>query len=166
MTFAANASNDYLTGRAQPRTPAGSEDTSVRYALSLATSEEATNQIGEIGILPAGCVPVAAAFDADDIDSNGTPTTAIDIGLSNAAVTNNIQAKGGTAISTAAADGGAAWATGLTTGQAGGQTIITSKALSRVTPVAWDRYILLKFTTGSATAVAGVVGLTLSYRPA
>jgi hypothetical protein len=166
MTFAANASNDYLTGRAPVRTPAGIEDVSVRYALTLATSEEATNQIGEIGILPAGCVPIAAALDADDLDTNGTPTAAIDIGLSNAAVANNLQAKGGTAISTAAADGGAAWAAGLTTAQAGGQTMITSKALSRVTPVAWDRYILLKFATGSATAAAGTVGLTLSYRPA
>jgi len=166
MAFAANASNDYLTGRKPVPTPAGIESVSVRYELSLATSELAINQIGEIGVLPAGCIPVDAYFDADDLDSNATPTIVAELGLSNAAVSNNIQAKGGTASSTATADGGAAWATGLTTGQAGGQSSMASKALSRVTPVAWDRYILLKFTAGAATAAAGKAGLTLTYRPA
>lgn len=166
MTFAANASNDYLTGRKPVPTPAGIESVAVRYELSLATSELAANQIGEIGVLPAGCVPVDAYFDADDVDTNATPTIVAEIGLSNAAVSNSMQAKGGTASSTAAADGGAAWITGLTTGQAGGQSAIVSKAISRVAPVAWDRYILLKFTAGAATAAAGKVGLTLTYRPA
>lgn len=166
MTFASGATNDYLTGRKPVLTPSGAEVIGSRFALDLATADLATNQIGEIGILPAGCVPVELLFDSDDLDSNGTPTIAWDIGISNANVTNNIQAKGGTAISTATADGGAAWVSAATTSQAGGQAQLTSKALSRVQAVNYDRYILAKASTGSATAVAGQIGLTLTVRPA
>ena len=164
MPFSAAATNDFLTGRAGIISPSDSGGYAVRYRLPLATADLALNTIGNIGILPAGCVPISIVFDSDDLDSNASPTIAWQIGISNAAVVNNIQGATATAVSTAAADGGAAWATGITTSQAGGQAQSYSRALSRVTPTTYDRYIVLQATTAAATAVAGEVGLTITYR--
>lgn len=159
-------SNDNLAGRSPIPFPAGIETISQRFKLTMATADLALNTVGNIGILPAGCIPVEVIFDSDDLDSNGTPTLAWSIGVSNGAVTNNIQSAAGTDISTATADGGAAWGTGITTSQAGGQSQVLSKALSRVTPVNYDRYIMLKATTAAATAVSGEVGVMVQYRAA
>ncbi len=155
MTFA--NSNDYLTGRKSPVTCTGSEVTAVRYAISLATGDLALNDIGAVGILPAGHVPVGLLVDSDDLDSNGTPLLVASVGVLNAA---------GDDLSAAAADGGAAWGTGLTVCQTGGQVSVESKALSRVTATGADRRIGVKFTAAAATAVAGELGLTLLYRAA
>lgn len=166
MAFAATTTNDHLTGRTPVPFPAGLETISQRFKLPLATADLALNTVGNIGILPAGCIPMQVIIDSDDLDSNGTPTIAWSIGISNGAVTNNQQSASGTDISTAAADGGAAWGTGITVSQAGGQVQVFSKALSRVTPVNYDRYIMLKATTAAATAVAGEIGAMIQYRAA
>lgn len=155
MAFTAAATNDYLTGRKPIPTPAMPNDVTVRFAVTLATADLALNTVGIVGILPAGYVPVAVLFDSDDLDSNGTPTIAWSLGIANA---------GETDISTATADGGAAWGTGITTSQAGGQSFVTSKALSRVQSSGSDRKLMLKATAGAATAVAGEVGVTMTFR--
>lgn len=163
-------SNDYLTGRK----PVLSADSfglcAVRYALILATADLALNVIGVIGVLPAGSIPVDILFDSDDLDSNASPAIAWSVAIGNLALkdasgTTSSDAAN-TLISTVAADGGAAWATGVTTSQAGGQAQFCSKAISRVLPVPYDRYIVLKATTAAATAVSGEVGLTIKYRAA
>lgn len=166
MAFASTTTNDFLLGRSPVPFPAGLETISQRFKLPLATADLALNTVGNIGILPAGCIPVELIIDSDDLDSNGTPTIAWSIGVSNGAVTNNQQSAAGTDISTATADGGAAWGTGITVSQAGGQVQVLSKALSRVTPVNYDRYIVLKATAAAATAVAGEIGVMLQYRAA
>lgn len=150
-------SNDYLDGRKPAPTPAGGEVVACRFSLSLVAGDLDLNDIGAVGILPAGCVPVALIYDSDDLDSNGTPTIAASVGILNS---------GGTDLSTAAADGGAVWGSGITTSQAGGQAQVVSKALSRVTASTSDRKIGVKFTTAAATAAAGELGLTLLYRAA
>lgn len=153
MAFA--NSNDYLTGRKASQSPAGCEVVAVRYSISLATGDLALNDVGAVGILPAGCVPVAVMYDSDDLDSHGTPTIAASVGILNA---------GGTDLSTDAADGGAVWGSSITTSQAGGQSQVLSKALSRVQASQSDRKIGVKFTTAAATAQAGELGLTVLYR--
>lgn len=155
MSFA--NSNDYLRGGKPTVSPAGCEVVAVRYPIDLVTGDLALNDIGEVGILPAGCLPVALLVDSDDLDSNGTPTIVASVGVLNAA---------GTDLSTAAADGGAVWGSGLTVCQAGGQVQVLSKALSRVQASQSDRKIGVKFTTAAATAQAGTIGLTLLYRSA
>lgn len=150
-------SNDYLDGRKAVPTGQGSEVLSARFPISLTTGDLALNDIGAVGILPAGHVPVALLVDSDDLDSNATPAVVLAVGVLDAA---------GTDLSTAAADGGAAWGTGLTVGQAGGQVSVESKALSRVQATGADRKIAVKVTTAAATAQAGELGLTLLYRPA
>ena len=164
MTFSVNATNDFLTGRTPTVTPSDSSDNTVRFRLPLQTADLALNTIGNIAILPAGCVPVSILFDSDDLDSNATPTIAWSVGVSNASVVNNIQGVTPTALSTASVDGGAAWATSILTSRNSGQDMLTSRALSRVAPTTYDRYVVLQATTAAATAVAGEVGLTLTYR--
>lgn len=162
-------SNDYLTGRKPVPTAAGNECIATRFELSLATGDLDLNDIGVIGILPAGHVPVDILFDSDDLDS-GTPALAWSVGVGNLALKDAAGAvsadAANTLISTTTADGGAAWGTSITTSQAGGQSQVLSKALSRVQAVSYDRYIVMKATAAAATAVAGTVGLTLRYRPA
>lgn len=165
MTFATK--NDYITGRKPVPTECEVGMIAVRFAQSVAAGEMTLNALDNIGILPAGCVPVGVIVDSDDLDSNGTPTLAWAFGVSNAAVgSNGTQGTTPTDISTAPADGGAAWATSVTTSQAGGQAQFYSKAISRVTPVGHDRYIVAKSTTAAATGAAGELGLTLLYRQA
>lgn len=147
-------SNDYLTGRKPVPTGDGYGNMAVRFSIALATADLGANDIGAVGILPARCVPVALYYDSDDLDT-GTPAIAASVGLLTAA---------GTAISTVAADGGAAWGTGITTSQGGGQSQVLSKALARVASSETDRKIGVTFTAGAATAAAGEVGLTLVYR--
>lgn len=153
MAFA--NSNDYLTGRKPVPFPAGGEVVAVRYPITLATGDLAENDIGEVGILPAGCVPVALFVDSDDLDSNANPAVAMSVGVLNAA---------GNDLSTDAADGGAVWGAAITVAQAGGQVAVVSKALSRVAAASSDRKLGVKVTTAAATAASGVLGLTLLYR--
>lgn len=150
-------SNDYITGRKPALYPSGSEVVAVRFAVDLTTADLVLNRIGEVGVLPAGCVPVAMIVDCDDVDTNGTPTIAMSVGVLNAA---------GTALSTATDDGGAAWATSVVTGQAGGMAFPTSKALQRVNQSASDRKVGVLVTAAAATAAAGTLGVTLLYRAA
>lgn len=164
MPFASTTTNDFLTGRAPVVSPSNSSDISTRFKLPLAVGDLTLNNLGNIGVLPAGCVPVALVVDSDDLDSNASPTIAWSVGVSNAAVVNNIQGANGTAISTAAIDGGAAWGTGITVSQAGGQVQSFSKALARVAPATYDRYIMIQATAAAATAVAGEIGVSLTYR--
>jgi hypothetical protein len=150
-------SNDHLTGVKPVPTPAGGEVVATRFSLTLATGDLALNDIGAVGILPAGCVPVGLLVDSDDLDAHGTPTLAMSVGVLNAAED---------ALSTAAADGGAVWGSGLTVAQAGGQVQVLSKALSRVSASQSDRKIGVLVSTAAATAAAGEIGLTLLYRAA
>lgn len=163
-------SNDYLDGRKPlPTSASAHEVMAVRFAQTLATADLALNVIGAIAKLPAGHVPCGLKIDADDLDS-GTPALVQSIGVGNLALQDAAGAvsadAANTLISTKAADGGAAWGTGITVGQAGGQVDVLSKALARVQAVDYDRYIVVKTTTAAATAVAGEFGVTLLYRPA
>ena len=150
-------SNDYLDGRKPAVFPAGAEVVAVRYTIDLVAADLDINDIGAVGILPAGCVPVALYYDSDDLDTNGAPTIAASVGVLNAA---------GTDLSTDAADGGAVWGSSITTSQAGGQSAVMSKALARVAATSADRKIGIKFTAAAATKATGQVGLTLLYKAA
>lgn len=162
--------NDFITGRLQVPTPMDNCVAACRFEQDLATADLAVNTIGVIGILPAGYVPVGLIVDADDLDSNGTPTLAWSVGFGNlygfnAAGASAPGTAANTLLSTATIDGAAALATGVTAGQTGVMVQPLSKALSRVQVAEYDRYIVLVATAGAATAVAGKVGVTVLYRP-
>ena len=149
--------NDYLIGRKPAPYPAGSEVLAVRFAVALVAADLDASDIGEVGILPARCVPVAVLVDSDDLDTNGTPTIVASIGILNA---------DGTALSTATDDGAAVWGSGLTVAQAGGQVQVLSKAISRVNPTNANRKIGILFSAAAATKAAGTIGVTLFYKAA
>lgn len=161
-------SNDYTTGRANPIAPAGAENVSYRTTLAMATADLAQNVIGQISILPARCVPVSVLVDGTDMDSS-TAAVIFQVGIGNlalqdAAGATSADAKN-TVMSTKTADGGAAW--GSTTAAATAfQQQILSQPMMTVTPVDYDRAIIVKVTTAPTTAVAGTLGLTLVYRSA
>lgn len=166
MSF--TGSNDYTTGRANPVTPAGAELASMRFALAMATADLALNSIGQIGILPAGCVPVSVYVDGTDMDSS-TAAEIFQVGLGNLALQDaagavSADAKN-TLMSTVAKDGGAAWGSTTAVNTAFQQQIL-SQPMMTVTPVNYDRAILVKVTTAPTTAVAGTLGLTLVYKSA
>lgn len=155
MAFA--NSNDYITGRKPVPTPAGGELLAVRFALDLGTADLALNDVGQIGILPAGCIPVDVHVDGTDIDSS-TAAVIFQVGILNS---------GETDISTAAADGGAHWGATTAVNTAFHQRLtFNGNAMVTVAKAETDRKLALKVATAPTTAVAGTVGVTLFYRAA
>jgi hypothetical protein len=148
-------SNDFTTGRAQPVTPAGAELCSMRFSLALPVGDLALNNAGYIGILPARCIPVAVLVDGTDMDS-GVAAMVLSVGILNAA---------GTALSTAAADGGAAWGATVATNTAFQQQVL-GQPMAAVAASDVDRRMGIAVTAAPTAAVAGTLGLTLIYRSA
>jgi len=147
---------NYAKGIYPMPTADDSDVIAVRMEYSLAAAL-ALNDVIEMGPLPADHVPVDCVLDADDLDTNGAPTITLSVGILNA---------GKTAISTAAADGGAAWIAASTVAQAGGLVRPTVSAITRVAPdAANDRPMGVLVAAGPATGAAtGKVGLTVMYR--
>lgn len=151
MSF--SGSNDYLDGRANPITCDCPEVQAMQFNLPMATTDLALNTVGAIGILPARCVPVAVYVNGTDMDA-GAAAMVLNVGILDAA---------GTALSTAAADGGAVW--GSTTAVATAfQQQVLGNPIASVTPTDADRKIGIKVATAPTSAVAGTLGLTLLYR--
>lgn len=148
-------SNDILTGRVPALSPAGGEVVAQRGAINLLTGDLVLNDTGAVMLLPAGCVPVDAVIDMDDLDS-GAAALVFQLGIVNA---------GETDLSTAAADGGAHWGTTVAANTANTQRLtFNGKAMVSVQPTQVDRKVGLKVATAPSTAVAGQVGVTLFFR--
>jgi hypothetical protein len=134
----------------------------------MATADLALNSIGQIGILPAGCLPVQVLVDGPDMDT-GAAAMVLTVGIGNLNLTDAAGAVSAdlkdTLLSTKAADGGAAW--GSTTAVATAfQQQILSQPMASVTAVNYDRAIVVKVATAPTTPAAGTLGLTLIYRAA
>jgi len=142
--------NDYLLGYKPTVFPAGAEVVAVRYAIDLTPSDLDLNDVGAVGILPAGCIPVGLTIDADDLDAHATPTLTMSIGLLNATQT----------------DLQVSFASGVTVGQVAGAQAMASAAMMRLTPTPSDRLLGLKVTAAAATKQAGQIGMTLFYKAA
>lgn len=149
-------STDYITGvKCEPQ-PSGQEVISVVCTLTPTAGEVATGGVLKLFDLPAGCVPVRYTLINADL---GTSAPA-DLGILTAA---------GTAVSTAAADGGAKWITAQDLGTAA-ITLSTASStaastLIAVTPTTTNRTIGIVFGTVSGGA-SGAVTLMLEYKAA
>jgi hypothetical protein len=150
--MAFTASNDYITGRKPVQFPAGIETVSVRFTIAMATADLALNTIGQIGILPAGCIPIACYVDGTDMDSS-TAAEIFQVGIWDGAAAS---------LSTVTADGGAAWGSTTAVNTAFCQQILSQPMLT-VTQTQVDRKIGVKVTTAPTTAVAGTLGVTIQY---
>lgn len=150
-------SNDYLDGRKPvPTTESAHEVLCVDFTIELGTGDLDLNDIGAVGILPAGHVPVDVHVFADDLDSS-TAALVLDVGVLDDA---------GTGISTDAADGGGKWGSTTAVNTAFHQRLTPYLAnMANVTAEDTDREIAVKIATAPTTAVAGTLGLRLFYRP-
>lgn len=151
----------YAKGVTPMPSPAGAEVVSVSTSVALLTTDIGLANVVQFFTLPAGCVPVDYCIGVTDMDTGGTALTG-NLGLLNA---------GETAISTAAADGGAAWITDLAMSGTAAITLSTaSKAaydiLRAVTPVSVDRIVALVISAAATTAAAGTATLEFSYKAA
>ena len=150
-------SNDYISGRLPVPTPAGSEVLSTRFTLSMATADEALNTIGQIGILPAGCIPIDVRVDMTDPDAS-TAAMVLQVGIWDGS---------GSSLSTDSADGGAHWGTTTAVTAASSQSLPRNGvAMESVTKSSSDRKIGVKVTTAPTTAQAFTLGVTLLYKAA
>ena len=150
-------SNDYITGRKPVPTPAGAELMATRFTLDMATGDLALNSIGQIGLLPAGCLPVDVQVDGTDMDSS-TAAMVLQVGIWDGS---------SASLSTAAADGGAHWGVTTAVNTAFQQRLTPNvNAMSSVQQSQSDRKLGVKVTTAPTTPVAGTLGVTLFYRPA
>lgn len=148
-------SNDFITGRRPVPTPAGSEVLATRFTLAMATGDLALNTIGQIGILPAGCIPTDVRVDGTDMDS-GAGAAVFQVGIWDGSSAN---------LSSAAADGGGAWGdTGTAVATAFDKQLTrTLNNMASVSKADTDRRLGVKVTTAPSTAVAGTLGVTLLY---
>lgn len=148
--------NDFVTGRRPNIYPAGAENVTVRFEIQAALADLALNAIGQMGWLPAGCVPVEVRVYATDVDS-GAGAGVYQVGIWDGV---------SSTLSTAAADGGGAWGdTGAAVATAFDKSLTrTNNNMASVTPTQTDRRIGLRVTTAPSTAVAGVLGVELTYR--
>lgn len=150
-------SNDYISGRLPVPTPAGSQVLSTRFTLSMATADAALNTIGQIGILPAGCIPIDVRVDMTDPDAS-TAAMVLQVGIWDGS---------GSSLSTDPADGGAHWGTTTAVTAASSQSLTRNGvAMESVTKSSSDRKIGVKVTTAPTTAQAFTLGVTLLYKAA
>lgn len=150
-------SNDYISGRLPVPTPAGPEVLSTRFTLSMATADAALNTIGQIGILPAGCIPIDVRVDMTDPDTS-TAAMVLQVGIWDGS---------GSSLSTDSADGGAHWGTTTAVTAASSQSLTRNGvAMESVTKSSSDRKLGVKVTTAPTTAQAFTLGVTLLYKAA
>ncbi len=150
-------SNDYISGRAPVPTPSGVQVLSTRFTLSMATADAALNTIGQIGILPAGCIPIDVRVDMTDPDA-GTAAMVLQVGIWDGS---------GSSLSTDSADGGAHWGTTTAVTAASSQSLTRNGvAMESVTKSSSDRKLGVKVTTAPTSAQAFTLGVTLLYKAA
>lgn len=149
--------NDYITGRKPVPSPAGAELLAVRFTLALGTADLALNTIGQVGVLPAGCIPVDVVVDGTDMDTS-TAAMVLQVGIWDGSGAN---------LSTAAADGGAHWGVTTAVNTAFSQRLtMNGNAMATVAQSSVDRRLGVKAATAPTTAAAGTLGVTLFYRAA
>lgn len=156
--MAFTTSNAYITGNKPLPTPVGSENVTTRFTIAMATGDLALNSIGQVGVLPAGCLPVEVRVDGGDMDS-GAGAGVYQVGIWDGS---------GASLLTSSDDGGGAWGdTGAAVATAFDKSLTrTLNNMANVVATSSDRKLGVKVTTAPSTAVAGTLGVTLVYRSA
>lgn len=125
-------------------------------AKRVAVTVPATHAAGDIFemiTIPPGMRPVDMVLDSDDLDSNGAPTIAFDVGWMSGTPGDNDNTR------TVAAE----FFSGSTVAQAGGTARPTLATAFRQPVSNTAKSIGLKVATAAATKVAGTVGLTVYF---
>lgn len=127
-----------------------------RFFVDLKAADLVANNVIDLGILPAGHSITEAILIADDLDTNGTPTITLDVGLMSGTTGDAVSARTvGTELFSAS-----------NVGQAGTvATAATTKSAYTITAVGYDRSIGAKVVTGAATGAAGRLRLLVTSVP-
>ncbi|MCA1490083.1 hypothetical protein I6F11_04015 [Ensifer sp. NBAIM29] len=124
--------------------------TAIRFEHQLAAAPSA-GDILELAMIPAGTRVVDMILDSDDLDTNGTPTMTMDVGIMS----------GDFGSDDGARTCGAEFFSASTLGQAGGVERPSLKTAFRTIKSGKDRSIGVKFPAAAATFAAGKIGLTV-----
>ena len=124
----------------------------VRYSMAVPTNM-IVGDILELGCIPAGCRVVDLILDCDDIDTNGAPTVAFDVGIMS----------GAWGDPTPTRTCGAEFFSASNVGQAGTVARPTLKSAFQTAPVNTERSIGVKMTAAAATPAVGNIGLTVLF---
>lgn len=112
-------------------------------------AELVLNDVIDIGVLPAGHTVSDAILLSDDLDSNGTPLIALDVGIMTGTPGDTVSART-TGNELFAADVAA---------RTGVSSRMSKVAGFNILPVDYDRSIGVKFQAAPATAAAGRIRL-------
>lgn len=115
------------------------------FFYDLATAENVTGDIIDMGVLPAYHTVSDAVLIVDDLDTGGSPAVVLDVGLMSGT-------PGSTDTSRTC---GAELFSGATTAQAGGVARPTLASAFKIQATETDRSLGIKIATQSATAAAG-----------
>jgi hypothetical protein len=128
-----------------------------RYVIDLASAPLkgvtlADGDILDIGLIPALSEVVDIVIDSDDLDSNGTPALAFDVGV--------LTGTPGTTVNTRSC--GNEFFAASTVAQAGGVVRTTKKEAFRVARANTDTSVGVKITAAAATqATSGKIGVSV-----
>jgi hypothetical protein len=150
--------SEYAKGKLPTPISTGADVICLDYQCAVPASGDGTvvGDLIEMGVLPAGHIPLDVIYSATDLDT-GAAAHAMSFGILLADKTD---------LSTAAADGGAAWLTGIIVGQAGTLARQTGIVTDSVAASAAPRSLAYKVTTASATKAAGTVRVKVLCRAA
>jgi len=125
------------------------------FFIDLTADQVANGNFFDVGILPAFHTVVDMVLIPDDLDSNGTPTVALDVGL--------VSGTPGDADSNRTI--GAEFFSADIGARTGALSRMSLASGFRVQPVGYDRSIGVKVSAAAATAAAGRVRLLASMAP-
>jgi hypothetical protein len=126
-----------------------------RFFVDLLVADLVANNVIDLGILPAGHTITDAVLLPDDLDTNGTPTITLDVGIMSGTPGDGVSAR----------TVGAEMFSASTAAQTGAVAAMTLKTGFTLTASAADRSIGAKIVTGPATAAAGRLRLLVSMAP-
>jgi hypothetical protein len=125
------------------------------YFYDAAAADLALNNVIDIGILPANHTVTAMRLIVDDLDTNGSPTVKLDVGMMSGTPGDTVNSR----------TCGAEFFSQDTTAQAGGTATPTLKSAYLVQATGGDRSIGVKVQTAPATAAAGRIRLRVHMHP-
>ncbi len=131
-------------------------DVRVNRAVVSVSLTRAANDLIYLCKFPAAHVFIDAILWASDMDTNGSPTIALDVGIVDT---------GYAAAGVADTSDDDAIFDGVTTAQAGGVVRPTLATAFNIASRDYERDVVLKIATGFATFAAGTLGLILITAP-
>lgn len=125
--------------------------------IDLTAAQLALNNIFDVAILPAGHKVVDMVLIPDDLDTNGTPTIALDVGI--------LTGTQGDDVSNTRVCGSEYFAADVSA-RTGTPSRMSARSAFLVQPVEFDRSIGVKIQAAPATAAAGRIRLQIHSVPA